>query len=98
MLTGKLAKQVQGFMDVVGFLRTEKDQGKDVRRMYVRRTQSFDAKCRFSGFKGNYWQNPSLPSILKDVGLIQAVTDRTTREQELVQNEAPNPEPVAAAE
>jgi hypothetical protein len=98
MLNGKLAKQVQGFMDVVGYMQTVPVPNVgEVRRMFVRRTRQFDAKCRFSGFKGQYWDNPTMPSILKDVGLIQAVTDKTTRDTELTRiddpENQPNPEP-----
>ncbi len=82
MLTGKLAKQSQGFMDVVGFLATvQGDQGARVRRLFVTRSPSFDAKCRFSSFKRGYWDNPSLDKILKEVGLMEPPADGSTAEK-----------------
>lgn len=71
-LTGKLAKQVQGFMDIVGFLAMVSDgQGGDVRRMFVQPGSQYDAKCRFSQYKEKYFENPSIKSILAAVGLLE---------------------------
>lgn len=70
-LTGKLAKQCQGFMDVVGFLAITNDKdGNEVRRMMVKPSARWDAKCRFSNFKDAYFDNPTLKSIMEAVGLI----------------------------
>ncbi len=69
-LTGKLTSAVQGFMDVVGYLAAGKDDdGKPVRRLYVNPSDNFAAKNRFANFKGNYFDNPTMSSMLKDVGL-----------------------------
>jgi hypothetical protein len=70
-MTGKLSSQVQGFMDVVGYLVTGEatQDGKLPRRLYVQPTGRFAAKCRFSKFKGTYFDNPTIGSILKQVGL-----------------------------
>lgn len=75
-LTGKLAKQVQGFMDVVGFIHvTTAAEGGKVHRMLAHPTPRVDAKCRFSNFKQPHWDNPTIESILKSVGLLGAFSE-----------------------
>lgn len=69
-LTGKLAKQVQGFMDVVGFLTVEQQGEEYIRRLHVQPTPRFDAKNRFSVYRQNYFENPTLKGILQSVGLL----------------------------
>ena len=69
-LTGKLAKQVQGFMDVVGFLHVTSEDGQRVHRMLAHPTPRVDAKCRFSNFRKPHWDNPTMHSILTSVGLV----------------------------
>jgi hypothetical protein len=75
-LTGKLASQVQGFMDVVGYLvvGSADDNGVMPRRLYVQPSAKgkYDAKNRFSAFKGNHFDDPSMLSILTEVGLLPA--------------------------
>lgn len=72
-LTGKLSGAVQGFMDMVGFLTTSKDEeGKPVRRLHVSPSSEFDAKNRFTAFKGTYIDNPTMESILKAVELYKS--------------------------
>lgn len=70
-LTGKLSKQVQGFMDMVGYLAigTPKDDGSVPRRLYVLPTGKYDAKHRYANFKGSFFEDPSMQSILDEVGL-----------------------------
>ena len=69
-LTGKLSKQVQGFMDMVGFLVVAPgEQGGDVRRLFVQPSTKYDAKNRLSRFKGTHFDNPTIPAILQAVGL-----------------------------
>lgn len=70
-LTGKLAKQVQGFMDMVGFFAMAQVDGEDVRRLFVQPGAQFDAKCRFASYKEKYFENPSVESILQAVGLLE---------------------------
>jgi len=71
-LTGKLSKQVQGFMDIVGFLVVTADgSGEDVRRMFVQPSAKYDAKNRLSSYKGSYFDNPSMGSILQAVDLLE---------------------------
>lgn len=70
-LTGKLAKQCQGFMDIVGFLAiVQGADGSEVRRMMVKPSPRWDAKCRFSSFKDAYYEDPTMKSILQSVGLL----------------------------
>lgn len=73
-LTGQLARQVQGFMDMVGYLvmgpQEVDGETKLVRRLYVQPVGRFSAKCRFSNFKGNYFDNPTIKSILSGVGML----------------------------
>lgn len=70
-LTGKLAKQVQGFMDMVGFFTMVQVDGVDVRRLMVQPGAQYDAKNRFSSYKEKYFEDPSIESILRAVGLLQ---------------------------
>lgn len=71
-LTGKLAKQCQGFMDIVGFLAiTANKEGEEVRRMFVKPGERWDGKCRFSSFKEPFYENPTLKTILQSVGLLE---------------------------
>jgi hypothetical protein len=74
MLTGKLASQVQGFMDVVGYLVmgvASEEQAIAPRRMYIQPGPRFAAKSRFSNYKKAFFDNPTMGSILSEVGLLQ---------------------------
>jgi hypothetical protein len=76
MMTGKLSSQVQGFMDVVGYLVTgtaADDQTALPRRLYVQPGSRFAAKSRFSTYRGAYFDNPTMGTILLQVGLLKAV-------------------------
>ena len=71
-MTGKLSRQIQGFMDVVGYyVATPSEDGKCMtRRLWVQPVdRRFSAKCRFSQFKGTHFDNPTIPSILEAVGM-----------------------------
>lgn len=70
-LTGKLSKKVQGFMDMVGYLTIGRDGEKTIRRLYVAPSPQgkYDAKHRYSTFKGEYFTNPSIGKILNETGL-----------------------------
>ena len=71
-LTGKLAKQIQGFMDVVGFYAmTAGSDGTDIRRLFVQPGAQYDAKNRFGTYKERYFDDPSIESILRAVGLLE---------------------------
>jgi hypothetical protein len=73
-MTGKLAGQVQGFMDMVGYyvVGAASEDEKLNRRLYVQPVGRFAAKCRFSSYKGNYFDNPTIGKILQEVGLTSA--------------------------
>ncbi len=80
-LTGKLSRQVQGFMDVVGYLVTgqaETENDPLPRRLYVQpvKGQRFAAKCRFSAFKGSSFKDPTMGTILETVGLSSAISPK----------------------
>lgn len=70
-MTGKLASQIQGFVDIVGFLKAGQvnEQGIAPRRLFVQPVERFDAKCRRASFRGSYFDDPTMLSIMKEVGL-----------------------------
>lgn len=70
-LTGKLARQCQGFMDIVGYMYvTAGENNSKIHNMQVQPSPRINAKCRFSNFKLLGWQNPTMKSILESVGLL----------------------------
>jgi AAA domain len=72
-MTGKLASQVQGFMDIVGFLTQEvggDERSSITRKLWVQPSGPFAAKCRFAKYRKPYFENPSMGSILKSVGIL----------------------------
>ena len=76
MLTGKLAKQVQGFMDMVGYLTigaAQEGQPANPRVLYVQPSDrgKYDAKNRFASYRKVSFTNPTMGSILKQVGLLE---------------------------
>lgn len=69
-MTGKLSGQIQGFMDIVGYLVTFADDKGDLgRRLHVQPTGKFAAKNRLSSYRKPFFDNPTMASILKDVGM-----------------------------
>lgn len=64
-LTGKLSAQVQGFVDIVGYLKVGQatEKGEAPRRLYVQPTGNFDAKNRKAAFKESYFDNPTMQDI-----------------------------------
>ncbi len=71
-MTGKLAKKIQGFMDMVGYYVMARTGDNIQRRLYVMpsATGRYDAKHRYRTFKGEYFEDPTINSILKEVGLL----------------------------
>lgn len=72
-LTGKLAGQIQGFMDVVGYLQTGKvpeGQTEAPRRLWVQPVGQFHAKNRRSVYKPAYFDNPVMSDIMKGFRLV----------------------------
>lgn len=81
-MTGKLSSQIQGFMDMVGYLvignPVEEETKEGVisiipRRLFVQPGPSgkYNAKCRFPKFKGAYFDDPTMEMILDAVGLLE---------------------------
>ena len=73
-LTGKLASQVQGFVDMVGWITTGAagEDGVAPRRMFVQPVSGgpkFDAKNRKAVYKGAWFDNPSMKSIMLAIGM-----------------------------
>jgi len=72
-MTGKLANQVQGFMDVVGYMVTGKVAEGAVeapRRLWVQPVGNFMAKNRRSMYREAYFNDPTMGSIMKGLGLL----------------------------
>jgi hypothetical protein len=65
-LPGKLADEVQGFLDFVGLYVSSpaSDDGTIRRRLYLAPGPQYQAKNRFRGFKANYIDDPTMQSIL----------------------------------
>jgi len=67
-LPGKLAKEAQGFVDVVGYLRVHQIGGEQhksyMRRLYLLPTDKFDAKDRYHPDGVAYIDNPTVTSFL----------------------------------
>lgn len=64
-LPGKLAKESQGFMDVVGYLRMVQVDGKLVRRLFLQPTDKFDAKDRYHAEQQVQWvDDPTMEKFL----------------------------------
>lgn len=73
-LTGKLSKKVQGFFDMVGYyVQAQSSDGKTSRRLYVSpsATGRYDAKHRYQAFKGYFFDDPTIESILEETGLLE---------------------------
>jgi len=70
-MTGKLSAQIQGFVDIVGFLRsgTVDETGNAPRRLFVQPIERFDAKNRRASFSGSHFDDPTMTTIMKSVGL-----------------------------
>lgn len=67
-VTGKLAAQIQGFVDIVGYMQVGKptaEGGKEApRRLYIQPIGQFDAKSRIASFKDPYIDDPSMSKIM----------------------------------
>lgn len=73
-LTGKLRSQVQGYFDIVGYLAIGKatEAGNTPRRLYVQPVGKWDAKNRRAAYKEPFFEDPTMQSILKKVGLLKS--------------------------
>lgn len=71
-LTGQLAKQVQAFWDVVGFLQTSSKKSEDgedgepviLRRLWLQRVGKFDAKNRLSSQDVTHLVDPTMKKLV----------------------------------
>jgi len=66
-VTGKLAAQIQGFVDIVGFMQVGKPKEGDPkipRRLYVQPVARFDAKNRIASFREAFIDDPSMTKIM----------------------------------
>lgn len=71
-LVGQLKTDVQGIVDVVGYLEAgavDEETGEQPRRLWVMPGPTHDAKCRWSANKKPYFVNPTMKEILESVGL-----------------------------
>lgn len=69
-LTGKLKGQIQGFVDLVGYLQVGSLlEGKQEapRRMYLQPVGKFDAKSRLAGFNVSYLDNPFMNDVWNEL-------------------------------
>lgn len=73
-VTGQLARQVQGFFDIVGYYTVGKVGDKTERRLYVQPIMNFDAKNRRSVYRNDYFADGDLnmKSIMNLTGLINS--------------------------
>lgn len=72
-LTGKLAQQVQGFVDVVGWLIVGTDEkGTMVRKLAVQphTGPKADAKNRFAKYQDPYFDSPTMSDLMKGFGIL----------------------------
>lgn len=70
-LTGQLSKQMQSFVDMVGYMVISSANVEDptLRRMYIQPSQGgirFDAKCRRANIKKVFYENPTMEDIMRD--------------------------------
>lgn len=77
-MTGKLSTQVQGMMDIVGYLGVSAQQnenGELPRRMFVQPGEingaRFDAKNRRAQYKPTHFDDPDMQSIMEQTGMLR---------------------------
>lgn len=65
-LPGKMANEILGFFDTVGFLTSRMTEGGEIlRRLWLEPGPNFKAKNRFRNFEGRYLDNPAMGDLLK---------------------------------
>lgn len=63
-LPGKLANEVQGFLDVVGYMIAAPDEkGEMKRRLFLTPGKTYQAKNRFAHFDGNHLDEPTMEKL-----------------------------------
>lgn len=77
-MTGKLSLQVQGMMDVVGYMTVNSapnENGEQDRRLFVQPGDlggaKFDAKNRRAIFKKPFFDNPTIEMIMRETGMVK---------------------------
>jgi hypothetical protein len=72
-MTGKLSKKIQGFMDMVGYYAQAREGDVVRRRLFVMPSAQgkYDAKHRYQTFKKEFFDDPTIGAILKQVGLLK---------------------------
>lgn len=70
-LTGQLKTQIPGFFDMVGYMDIQTVGDKIERKLWVNPVKNFEAKNRRSVFKQNYFEDPTMTSIMKGIGLLK---------------------------
>ena len=66
LLPGKLANEILGFFDTVGFMTSGRTEGGDlIRRLYLEPGATFKAKNRFVNFSGNYIDQPTMADLFR---------------------------------
>jgi hypothetical protein len=74
-MTGKLATQIQSFVDLVGYMVVSQadPSSPDLRRLYIQPQSGvkFDAKNRRASYKQAYFDNPTMGSIMSAFKLAQ---------------------------
>lgn len=72
-LQGQMSRKIQGFVDIVGFLAkisiADGEDKKEIRRLYIQPTGSFDAKCRVANCTKDHVDNPSMSSLMTAFGV-----------------------------
>lgn len=71
-LSGQLSKKIQGVFDCVGYYVQASKDGAISRRLYVMPSAQgkYDAKHRYASFKGAHFDNPTMETMLTEVGLL----------------------------
>lgn len=74
-ITGQLAGQIQGFVDVVGYLQAGKKpvegQVEAARRLWIQPVGNFDAKNRRPIYRQAYFDNPVMKDIMSGLNLVK---------------------------
>lgn len=81
-LTGKLSAQVQGLVDIVGYLVTGSlGEGKEEapRRLWLQPVGKFDAKNRKGYLKAAYLDDPSLPNLMEQLAIAKQKMDKQAK-------------------
>lgn len=84
-LTGKLSVQSQGFFDIVGWVRrgsADAETGVAPTRVFVQPIEGgprFDAKNRWAAYKKAWFDDPTMETIMRGIGLYRDEPDTTVK-------------------